>query len=1658
MNLVRWIRIAIAATALAAPLVFACPSPGGPPCGTSGIASGARGNEIGVGAGNPINLITGNKYQREVDMAPLPGELGLEIVRHYNSSHSGAKAPLGLIGRGWRLSYETHLNDAPDNIQIIQGDGTLAIFPRDAKHPALCVSVNALDGKVIVEGDGKGRHYIWHWMNGRVLRFDNNGNLVMIEAPSGASVLLWYGPDGLLTRVADPQGRELTFEYGKQSDPGFHGVVAINTPVGRFAYQHPAPDPKLAEPKLHVGDLVRVTYPPAKSGAEAGRLYHFEDKRFPTLLTGISLVEGSKAAPIRFAYYGYDNSGLAVMSSHADGVNKVTISRSAPGLIVVTNSLGQKTSFRHALVSGEYRLLEVRGPGCADCGRTNVRYGYDMAARPTEITDLRNNGDPASSLRIIRDDLGRPIRYVRVDYIKGKAQPPHLLERAEYDGNTTRPLLVARPSVIPGQDHTLRMTYNSRGQIVTVTETGFAPAAGGGKPLSRTTTYRYTTVRSRSLLTEIDGPLPNGPKNTPADSDIIRLNWDAEAHFVTAVTLPGGETTALHYDDVLRLVEARSSHGLATKWTYDNAGNTISIKQGDAEYRASYGADGRLIETGVASRDGYRAQRLFGYDSALRPAWTVSQLGIVQRWALDTEGRIKDASTFSSRVKKSEHYTYLEDGKLASVTDQNGGVRQFAWNDNGTLAAQVDTLGRLTSFAYEGHRLTGMVRAAGDPLAELHVGIDSDEAGNRRAIDVGGVTTRSVVDDFGREIETASADSGRTLRTFDAADRLIAMTDALGNRAAYEFDLAGRIIRQTVFEAGKASPVVATWRYAAGRLVAIDHPVQSERFEHDPQGRLTARIVTLKLASGRRADYVTRYSFDALGQLDRVALPDGGALLYRRNAQGQVTAVEHQRMPASWLNWLSPAATLVRDIERDLVGIKRYMYGNGIEARYERSQEGALARVVHRLPGAAPRLAVPAASSPSLPGALGWPQDQAALVDLRYVWDTQGNLRERRDPLKRSAFAFDGQDRLIAAESAPLSHPTSATTSTDRYFYWPNGDRLLGQEGATGPNAQAATVKAVYAPSSSRLASVGSAKVALDAIGQPLREGRREYTWDALGRLSEVRQDGKPIATYRYNHRGERVEKRTADGTVLFLYTADGKVSAELDAAGRIKRQYVYLGDDPVAVIDTDSGAESRDAATGWARFIASVALKWNDWRGRGAAYTFLHNNHLGAPEMATGANREVRWHGSYANFGALRISASKPSWTLNLRLPGQYFDAETGLYYNKHRYYDPNRGRYLTPDPLGLRGGLNSYAYAAGNPMRNVDPSGLILFAFDGTGNSEHPPATDSISNVLKFYDAYDEEKNGPRFYITGIGTTNRDMDYKGNEYSGDGFDQRVALGFKFLNDFINGDSGTNALDIDVIGFSRGAAEARVWINLLAKKLKDDTYTVDGKARCINLRFEGLWDTVPHLGKIHGDEPNYDFSIPAAVKYAVQAVALNEHRGTWADFDLRSIMESPDESSSANRIEKGFIGSHSDIGGSYGTGDLSDVALMWMLDQAKQQGIVVDEKEIKDNGWDVVTNPILHDPSSNRFDGGDVNITRNVIYGNGDKSKLTSILQTAASFDGKRTADTHGMIDYFPDPYRCGNRNNPDVGLVNMQKYGEWLAAYGVPVSTGTLSNQSCR
>ncbi|MBR0567333.1 RHS repeat protein, partial [Azoarcus sp. L1K30] len=736
----------------------------GATCGAdSGPASQATDSGQNVGAGNPLSLLSGNKYQQETDLPALPGVLGLEIVRHYNSLRSRAGQHSGALGRGWRLSYDTRLYTTRVNHQIVQADGTRVVFSRDPAHPSVCASADPARGVLLVARKARGEQYVWVWPDGRKLYFDTSGNLTQILAPTGEFVSLQHDADGNLVKVTDPQGRSLVFSYFKRG--AFAGIEHIDSPLGRFTYHYgstPA-DPAVAEAALAAANLTKVTLPThydpadkphafANRGVSASTLareYHYEDARFPTFLTGITVSgAGSDEHTVhqRIATYVYDGDARAVRSVRGPlppdgdrGPDDVSLDFSTPGQTVLTNSLGRTTTYLTTRIGSERRILEARGPGCATCGPTNVRYRYDARGRLTATTTLDARGRALISTQTELDAASRPLRTARFDF---SVTPPRLIGQVRYayaSPPTTsvptdatepdtfmlpapQPILIARPSVVAGREHQLRLEYNAAGQVLAVTETGFSPAlpapgattAGNGPvALSRTTTYRYAQINGRSVLVEIDGPLPNGPLNAPEDSDITRTGWDGAGNHPLDIVRPGGFRQRLAYDapgriasitdddGQRRIVTSTRYSGMAfialqpesvvqEGWRLENGQPVASSRLQLALLRAQYDAFGRRTHaTDAAGRSVELA-----YDGGGRLVAVTDDSGHQSRLDLDGEGRIGRAALYRPGQDtvpwRAAYYWRDEAGRQTARLLPDGRLDTWRYDEAGRLTEHID--------------------------------------------------------------------------------------------------------------------------------------------------------------------------------------------------------------------------------------------------------------------------------------------------------------------------------------------------------------------------------------------------------------------------------------------------------------------------------------------------------------------------------------------------------------------------------------------------------------------------------------------------------------------------------------------------------------------------------------------------------------------------------------------------------------------------------------------------------------------------------------------------------------------------------------------------------------------------------------------------------
>jgi RHS repeat-associated protein len=215
-----------------------------------------------------------------------------------------------------------------------------------------------------------------------------------------------------------------------------------------------------------------------------------------------------------------------------------------------------------------------------------------------------------------------------------------------------------------------------------------------------------------------------------------------------------------------------------------------------------------------------------------------------------------------------------------------------------------------------------------------------------------------------------------------------------------------------------------------------------------------------------------------------------------------------------------------------------------------------------------------------------------------------------------------------------------------------------------------------------------------DDNGRITSDGSRTFVYNQHNRLVKVKQGETVIAEYAYNDFNQRIKKVVSGTTTYYHYNLPGNMIAESSGDGTPLRDYIYLNGERIAM----------------------------KIYGEQEGFYYFINDHLGTPQQVIDSEGAVVWKAAYLPFGEAQILVE--TVVNNFRFPGQYFDSETGLHYNWHRYYDPKTGRYFAPDPIWLDGGINLYGYVEGNPINKFDPKGLDIYddAYDGIVEGQGP------------------------------------------------------------------------------------------------------------------------------------------------------------------------------------------------------------------------------------------------------------------------------------------------------------------------------------------------
>lgn len=700
---------------------------------------------------------------------------------------------------------------------------------------------------------------------------------------------------------------------------------------------------------------------------------------------------------------------------------------------------------------------------------------------------------------------------------------------------------------------------------------------------------------------------------------------------------------------------------------------------------------------------------------------------------------------------------YDDRGNPGTITDANGVVSTLTYSGVDPKLASITTAGSTTSFEHDAvGQLTKITRADGswlqytyDPARRLtaitnnlgeRVEYDVDVAGKRtaqRLKDATGTLKQQqswVYDELGRLLRSAGAGTqtdhyqydlndnptGHTnprqfssSSTFDALDRLVSQTDALngvtqlgydaqdnltqvqdprGVTTRYEYDGLGNLTKLISPDSG-----TSTFEYdAAGNVTKqTDARGVVVTFSYDALNRLTARHYPATPALD------ATYSYDATaggnaGTGRLTAIQDGsGTLAYCYDARGNL--IEQARNLSINGQTLADTVTFQYDAANQLVGIG---YPGAVQVGYPRNAGGQVASVTLALDGGSATNVtsgisyLPFGPLQQLTWANGiqlnrqYDQDYQLTRQDVGIWrndyqrDANGNITELATNIWGTlSYGYDALDRLTSENTA---------SKQGSYSYDGVGNRTQRQ---VTENGGTATTTYQYASDSNRLTAIDSQAVSTDAAGN-LNQDRtsRLLGYDAQNRLATVKINGQQVAEYRYNSLGQRVAKLTGQGLTTYLYGPDGQLMAETDyssgGAQQRNQTYLWLDSMPLAAVEKQGSTAPR--------------------------VIYLHSDHLDTPRLATSGTRDLVWQWQSDAFGNGAPNqdplGSGQETILSLRFPGQIFDSETGLHYNYFRYYDPQSGRYLKSDPIGLTGGLNTYGYVFSNPLIYADRYALAV------------------------------------------------------------------------------------------------------------------------------------------------------------------------------------------------------------------------------------------------------------------------------------------------------------------------------------------------------------
>ncbi|NHC05065.1 RHS repeat protein [Acinetobacter sp. 187] len=816
-------------------------------------------------------------------------------------------------------------------------------------------------------------------------------------------------------------------------------------------------------------------------------------------------------------------------------------------------------------------------------------------------------------------------------------------------------------------------------------------------------------------------------RHIDTDASVTEYEFDDNGNLVS-MSQPDGSTIYYAYDDkdqMVGMVDAEQGRWLKE---YDAKGNIIKeIDPLKRETKYSYNAMGLPTQI-IDAKGGTKSLK---YNDQGNVISYTDCSGKETKWQYDNRGRVISVeNALKSKVEyiysdftTEERTPYAKNlplnafGQLEKIKYADGLEENFIHDEEGRLLVHIDATGKVTRYDYD---LAGFISQRIDPNG-FKIKYQWDKLNRlKRLTNENGATFEFFYDVVGRLVKEIDFDGKETVYEYDETNgelkTSIEVAMNYGQKSSSNLNAKDRIQHFVMDSMGRLEQRSTGYGHAGQDL----EDQQEEEFAYNSHGQIIL---------AKNADSKVEWFYDAVGNLVREHIQDN--MLKKtavwKHAYDEIDdRIKTIRPDGQQLQWLTYGTGHVYGLTlngEDIVSFERddlhrevvRHYANGLSQFEHYDELGRLAEQSiirdHENGYASQNQEKNAIQETQRLLSRVYKYDKSGQLvhiqdtrrgDLRYKYDPLGRLLEATSKLGTEKFSFDPASNLLDPQSSSVN--TSRSEQTPEFK-------------ASGYNRLINNVVKEYLDQQYQYDAYGQ------LVLQKSSKGDLHLEWDVLGRLIRSR-NAEYSADYRYDAMGRRMSKLSKHHHTgieqHIIYGWDGDTLA-YESNDKFTKHYIYEKDSFVPLIQAIYKEKIRVHDTPvWVdkyEFRKDPLWKKSILTQGFDEVCFYHCDHLGTPQELSNHAGQIVWKAQYKAWGELvseKTSKDKTNFfenseilTNNIRFQGQYFDKETDLHYNRHRYYAPNVGRFISKDPIGLLGGHNVYAYAP-NPVEWVDPRGL--------------------------------------------------------------------------------------------------------------------------------------------------------------------------------------------------------------------------------------------------------------------------------------------------------------------------------------------------------------